>query len=362
MGKPKFRTAQSTYYEELIANHGKNIRDISNSDRIKKIIDQAIETRKPVHYDSLNTRNEGQRVWEGSTLTPIYNNQGKLIKMIIIDTDITERKDAEDLLKEKNKEILDSINYAKRLQDAILPSKQSILEHFPSSFVLYKPKDIVAGDFYWLEQVDQYVFFAVADCTGHGVPGAMVSVVCSNALNKAVMEERLTDPGEILDRITDLVIDRFGTDASVRDGMDISLCRLDQHGELAYAGAYSPLYLVNQLNEHSLDEKFKSATHWIKEIKANKQLIGWYEHRSKFTTHFIKMAPKQSLYLFTDGFYDQFGGPKGKKFKTANFKRLILKIHDKSMKEQGQIMDQTIEEWKGEFEQVDDICVIGIRI
>lgn len=358
-----FERLNQVTYDELIADRGKNIRDISNSDTIKHLIDQAIDTKKPVQYDSLNTRNEGQRVWESSTLTPIYNDQGTLTNLIIIDTDITERKDAEDLLIEKTKEIVDSINYAKRLQEAILPSRDFIKGHFPESFILYSPKDIVAGDFYWFEEIEDFLYIAVADCTGHGVPGAMVSVVCNNALNKAVIEEGLRDPGEILDRASDLVTSRFNSSSNVKDGMDISFCRIDKKKrELAYSGAYSPIYLVNQLTDVNAELKFRSETHWLKEIKANKQPIGSYEHRTKFDTHKLELEENQALYLFSDGYYDQFGGEKGKKFKTANFKRLLLKIHGNPMSSQIKSLSDSLEEWKGDFEQVDDICVIGLKI
>lgn len=358
-----FERLNQVTYDELIADRGRNIRDISNSDTIKRLIDQAIETKKPVQYDSLNTRNEGQRVWESSTLTPIYNDNGVLTNLIIIDTDITERKDAEDLLIEKTKEMVDSMNYAKRLQEAILPSKEVIASHFLSSFILYSPKDIVAGDFYWFEEIEDYLYIAVADCTGHGVPGAMVSVVCSNALNKAVIEEGLRDPGIILDRASDLVTSRFNSSSNVKDGMDIAFCRIDKKKrELAYAGAYSPIYLVNQRSSEDLEIKFQTDTHWLREIKANKQPIGSYEHRTSFNTHLVQLDENQSLYLFSDGYYDQFGGVKGKKFKTANFKRLILKVHNDSMESQLKSFSDSLDVWKGDFEQVDDICIIGLKI
>jgi PAS domain S-box-containing protein len=357
-------------YEELIAERGRNIRTISNNENVSKIIDQAISTRTPVQYESLNITKTGERVWESSTLTPIFDEHGVLKKLIIIDSDVTERRDAEDQLKEKNKEILDSINYAKRLQEAILPTTSTMRKHLPNSFVLYKPKDIVAGDFYWMEEMDGYTYLAVADCTGHGVPGALVSVVCSNALHKATIEEELKEPGKILDRVAELVIDRFGkNDREVRDGMDIAFCRLNKNKtELAYAGAYNPLWIISSANTLTVDE-MSSVSPVVNqnnknlfEIKANKQPIGWHENRTEFQTHYITITPGSSIYLFSDGYADQFGGVKGKKFKTANLKKLFLKLHNQQSDEQCKLLNETFENWRRQFEQVDDVCIVGIQV
>ncbi|MGE0567824.1 MAG: PP2C family protein-serine/threonine phosphatase [Bacteroidia bacterium] len=204
----------------------------------------------------------------------------------------------------KNHEIIDSIVYAKRIQEAIMPPIEEIYETVPESFVLYKPKDIVAGDFYFAEQKGDYFIIAAADCTGHGVPGAMVSVVCSNALNKAVGELGLVKPGEILDKVTELVVETFKKSLhDVKDGMDISLCVIDlKSREIAWAGANNPLWYIEGESE-------------MQEIKATKQPIGKSEVYKPFNTHSLKLSKGSLLYLFTDGFADQFGGPKGKKFK-----------------------------------------------
>ena len=263
------------------------------------------------------------------------------------------------IVEQKNKEITDSILYAKRLQKAILPSAEQIKKYLPNSFVYYLPKDIVAGDFYWLETgieaLETTVYFAAADCTGHGVPGAMVSVVCSNALTKAVIEEKITEPGKILDRTRELVIERFAKSSEeVKDGMDISLCAIDFNKmTLQWAGANNPLWIVRK-NEHQVAE--------LVEAKPDKQPIGKVENPQPFTTHTIELQKGDTIYIFTDGFADQFGGEKGKKFKYKSFKELLLSIQDKSMDEQKQIIEQTFINWKGELEQVDDVCVIGVRM
>jgi len=260
-------------------------------------------------------------------------------------------------LEHKNQEILASITYAKRLQDAILPAKDYWRNAFPESFVLYKPKDIVAGDFYWMEQVnnvngDELLFFAAADCTGHGVPGAMVSVVCCNALNRSVLEFGLIDPGQILDKSRELVIATFEKSSeNVMDGMDISLCCLNKNTlELNWAGANNPLWY----NPKGTDE--------LIEIKPNKQPIGSYMELKAFTTHSIILEKGTSIYLFTDGYADQFGGRDGKKFKYKQFKESILSNSKIDMSQQKENLTKTFERWKGDFEQVDDVCVIGIQV
>ncbi|MBK9192697.1 MAG: tetratricopeptide repeat protein [Crocinitomicaceae bacterium] len=260
------------------------------------------------------------------------------------------------IVEEKNKEITDSINYAKRIQAAILPPDRLVKNFLPDSFVLYKPKDIVAGDFYWLHQADDEILFAAADCTGHGVPGAMVSVVCNNALNRSVREYGLKDPGKILDKTREIVIAEFEkSDEEVKDGMDISLVAIQSEFEngkrkLNWAGANNPLWI---LRKGSIE---------IEEIKPDKQPIGKYADAKPFKTNGINLQKGDALYIFTDGYQDQFGGEKGKKFKASNLKNLIIENKEKSMTEQKEIINSAFEGWKGNLEQVDDVCVIGLRI
>lgn len=246
------------------------------------------------------------------------------------------------------KEITDSISYAKSIQSAILPSKKVVRKLFKESFILYKPKDIVAGDFYWLEERAGKVLFAAADCTGHGVPGAMVSVVCNNALNRAVREYDLIEPGAILDRTRKIVKEEFEkSEEEVNDGMDIALCSLDGH-QLKYAGAHNPLWIIR-------DGK-------ILETKADKQPVGKFERQQPYTTHTFELQKGDSIYIFSDGYVDQFGGEKGKKFKIKAFRQLLLDVQEKVMTEQKAIINQTFENWKGSLDQVDDVCVFGVRV
>lgn len=259
-------------------------------------------------------------------------------------------EEAHGQLEEKNEEILDSISYAKRIQTAILPPDKLVKEYLKNSFILYKPKDIVAGDFYWMERQDGKVLFAAADCTGHGVPGAMVSVICNNGLNRSTREFGLSDPGEILSKTRDLVIAEFEkSEEEVKDGMDIALCALEGN-KLRYAGAHNPLWII------------RNGISQVEEIKADKQPIGKYANPKPFTTHEIELNPGDTFYIFSDGFADQFGGEKGKKFKSANFKKLLLSIQHESIDHQKARIEQAFGSWKGQLEQLDDVCVIGVRV
>jgi len=271
------------------------------------------------------------------------------LKNVILEEQKHEVEVQKEIIETKHAEIQSSINYAKRIQSAILPSLKIVKEYLNDSFILYKPKDIVAGDFYWLEHKDGKILFAAADCTGHGVPGAMVSVVCNNGLNRSVREYGLTDPGEILNKTREIVIAEFEkSEDEVRDGMDIALCALDGN-VLKYAGAQNSLWIIRKGAEE------------IEEIKADKQPIGRHSRVKPFTTHTITLEKGDTFYIFSDGYYDQFGGDLGKKLKSPNFKKLLLSMQNQSMDKQRELIDQAFYDWKGNLEQVDDVCVIGVR-
>lgn len=253
-----------------------------------------------------------------------------------------------EIIEDAHKEITDSINYSKRIQTAILPSIHKFNQLLPSSFVLYKPKDIVAGDFYWLEKKNNKTFFAVADCTGHGVPGAMMSVICTNALNRALNEFNANEPSLILDKTKELVLESLKTNLnSVKDGMDIALCSLEDN-ILSYSGANIKLYLIREGN--------------LMEFKADKQPIGQYiiEH-SPYTNHKIELKKGDQIYLVTDGFVDQFGGEKLKKFKSTRLKKELIEGALLPIESQKEFFDITFESWKGNLEQLDDVCFMGVN-
>lgn len=257
------------------------------------------------------------------------------------------------LLEEKNKEVFDSIKYAKRLQEAILPNNEFIKKLFPESFVFYKPKDIVSGDFYWFEHWGNKKMFAAVDCTGHGVPGAFMSIVGYNLLNQAINEHGLTKPNLVLNElnkgITKTLKQTF-EDSAVKDGMDIAMCSYDEKTNLLeYAGAFNSLWLLRE--------------NAIIEIKADKQPVGLFlgEELKSFTNNEIAIQKGDTVYVYTDGFADQFGGPKGKKFKYKQLQSILLANASKSMIEQKTVLEKSIIDWQGNLEQIDDILIIGIR-
>jgi serine phosphatase RsbU (regulator of sigma subunit) len=254
----------------------------------------------------------------------------------------------------KNKDITDSIKYAKRIQLAFLP-KSGFEKEFPDNgFILYKPKDIVSGDFYWMEKKGNEVLIAAVDCTGHGVPGAFMSIVGFNLLNQAVNEHGTTKPSDILDEMNAGVTDtlrQYEDEATVKDGMDIALCNINYDTlVLQYAGAYNSLWITR-------DEK-------LIELNANKFPVGTFvgETVRKFDNQSFQLQKGDNIYLFTDGYADQFGGPLGKKFKYKQLQQLLKDNSTKPAKEQKAVLVKTFENWIGRLEQVDDVLIIGIRV
>jgi serine phosphatase RsbU (regulator of sigma subunit) len=252
------------------------------------------------------------------------------------------------------KHVTDSIKYAKRIQEAILPPDSLIKRIMPNSFVLYKPKDIVSGDFYWLDEKDGKTMFAAVDCTGHGVPGAFMSIVGYNILKHAVNNNNFTTPALILDALNEGVSETLHhghEESNAKDGMDLSFCTIDYKSlELQFAGAYNPLYLIREGK--------------LLQTKADKFPIGLFlgEEKRKFTNHKIQLQKGDCVYIFSDGYADQFGGPNGKKFMANHFRDLLLDVHKHPIDKQRDILNKTIEEWRGPLDQVDDILVIGLKI
>jgi serine phosphatase RsbU (regulator of sigma subunit)/uncharacterized protein HemY len=276
-------------------------------------------------------------------------------------------------LKEKNDEILDSISYAKRIQDAFLPLPEVFHRVFNDGFLFFQPKDVVSGDFYWFysdwneaTQQTQTRFIAAADCTGHGVPGALMSMICANALNEVVVNKGISDTGKILDATRNIVKQSLKSKdgTSQKDGMDISFAALHhtqdaenriQRIELQWSGANNPIWILRK------SDSDQAAYDFI-EIKGDKQPIGYFSKETEFTTHSMELIAGDTIYLFSDGFQDQFGGEKGKKFKVSQLKEKILEIQHHSMAEQQEILASTFNAWKGNLEQTDDVCFIGVRV
>ncbi|MCH2235944.1 MAG: serine/threonine-protein phosphatase, partial [Crocinitomicaceae bacterium] len=252
------------------------------------------------------------------------------------------------LVEEKNKDITDSMIYASSIQKAIITSDDYFKEMFRDFFVIYKPKDIVSGDFYWAyETKDGKKLIAVGDCTGHGVPGAMMSMLGTAFLNEIVIERKTMRPGVVLERLRKQVKRALQNNES-KDGMDMSFC-LIEGSKMTFAGANLPVYVVRDGE--------------LTEIKGDKQPIGYQPTEEKpFTEHVFELQENDTLYLFSDGYADQFGGEKGKKYKYKTFRDRLKVVSQKALKEQREIITQEFDQWKGELEQLDDVCVVGVKI
>ncbi|MES2566062.1 MAG: SpoIIE family protein phosphatase [Bacteroidota bacterium] len=268
-----------------------------------------------------------------------------------------------EVVEEKNLEIFSSLRYAKRLQGALLPPKNLLDSFFKENyFILYKPRDIVCGDFYWARKIKttltedtsrEYILIAVADCTGHGVPGAFMSLLGSNFLHQSAVEKGVNTPSEALDFLNQKIITTLNHgygEEEIRDGMDISFIAIDiKNKQLAYSGANNPIYILRNKT--------------LQTLKANKQAIGnMNDIVLPYTNQTIQLEPNDCIYLFTDGYADQFGGPRGKKLMRKKFEDVLIANSEKPMHEQQLALENTFNNWKGNLEQVDDVCVVGIRV
>lgn len=283
-------------------------------------------------------------------------------------------------IRKQKEELEDSILYARRIQRAMLPSISILEENFPNHFILFKPRDVVSGDYYWMAKREGKIFIVAADCTGHGVPGAFMSLLGISFLNEIIAKPEIEKSGEILDALREYVMTSLKQtgeeEDETKDGMDLSLIILDkQNKTIQYSGAYNPLYMVRELNS---DEKAKLKSgneldlskgslnnddYILEQVNADKMPIGISVKKFDHFSHTdLDLEPGLSLYMLSDGYVDQFGGPLGKKYMSKKFKKLILDIQDKSMEEQGKILDETLIEWIGDLDQIDDVLVVGIKI
>lgn len=254
------------------------------------------------------------------------------------------------IMHERNREITDSILYAAKIQQAILQEEEYVSKHLPEHFVLFKPKDIVSGDFYWMNEIGDDLFVSVADCTGHGVPGAFLTLLGTTFLNEITRQNHEIQPAEILEELRKRFIYELSPDGESRDGMDISLIKINlKTNEAVWAGANNPVWIINKNGEEKI-------------IEADKQSIGYAELLEPFTNHPIQLNKADMIYLFSDGYADQFGGRLGKKFRKSNLLNLIKSIHHLEMNEQKEKLNSNFEEWKGKLDQIDDVCLIGMRI
>jgi len=260
-------------------------------------------------------------------------------------------------ISKQNNEIVDSINYAQRIQSAMLPPETYISELLDEVFILYKPRDIVSGDFYWIKKVNQYIIMAAADCTGHGVPGAFMSMLGISFLNEIVQRREITQANQVLNELRYQVkqsLRQHGQPDESKDGIEMAICIIDEKNRIMqFSGAFNPLYLIR-------DEQGKPE---LTEIKADRMPLGYYQGKDKpFTNHDIKLEIGDTFYIFSDGYMDQKGGPDNKKFMSKNFKNLLLEIHEQPMYDQKKILDKTLSDWMGNNSQIDDILVVGVRV
>lgn len=294
----------------------------------------------------------GDRVMQVNAI-PEYNEQNNMESVLLVSHDITERKIIELEISQKSRKITESINYAKRIQEAILPDTSYIRQFLENSFILYKPRDIVSGDFPWFLQKGDDIFIAAVDCTGHGVPGALISLIGYFLLNNIVNIQQASSPGEILELLDEEVtktLRQDESDASTKDGMDISLCKINRRKmQIEYAGAHRPLYYM--IEEDLL------------EIRGNKFPIGGaqYKNRGRFTNTIINYKAGDSVYLFSDGYPDQFGGPKNKKFSPRRIRNIIKENEHLEIQDLSRLLDKEFENWKGNNKQTDDVLIIGIK-
>jgi serine phosphatase RsbU (regulator of sigma subunit) len=252
----------------------------------------------------------------------------------------------------KNKNLTDSLIYAQRIQEALLPSESYFRKHFPDSFIFFKPKDIVSGDFYWIGEKGDKVFVVAADCTGHGVPGALMSMIGMEIIDKAINEDNIETPSQILSVLNKGLEKTFKSEKNIgniiRDGMDIGLCQIDKSKKrMIYAGAFFPLYMIRNNS--------------LTEIKCDKIIIGLNPEGVSYTDHEIDIMEDDIFYIFSDGYVDQFGGSENKKFMYRRFRYLLMTIHSFSVDDQKSILDENFRTWMGTNVQVDDIMVIGFK-
>ncbi|MDO8999218.1 MAG: SpoIIE family protein phosphatase [Bacteroidota bacterium] len=334
---------------------GKSMKVVVHTDDLEKVIAANIKVDSGIAYDiEYRIIVENQVKWIEEKSSPIFDDNGLLIRNSGICSDITQRKTDEAMLVKKNKDITDSILYARIIQNAILVPRDEISKKIKEFFILSKPKDIVGGDFYFYKETKNSIILAVADCTGHGVPAGFMSMIGNAFLNEIVSANEDISPAEILEQLSEKIIKSLNqnrNDSESKDGMDIAiLCFENKSSTVQYAGAQNSLYLIRNKE--------------LTEIKADLFPVGIssFDKESIFTNNKLELQKGDSLYIFSDGYADQFGGELSRKFMKKQMKELLLSIQEKSMIEQEEILDKTFNNWKGKLDQVDDMLVIGVRV
>lgn len=303
----------------------------------------------------LKVKSQSEKINRGNII--IYSVAGVLIIVLVMSFFIYKSykqiKKTNIELAEKKQEIQDSINYAKHIQNAMLPEVNVLEKHFPEGFGLFLPKDIVSGDFYWFNELNNIVYFAAADCTGHGVPGAFMSMIAIDKLNQCLIDKKIDSPGAILSYLNKSIKKALKQDnlgSLSKDGLDIALCSFDKNKfELNYSGANRPLWIIR--NKELIEYKPTKVS-----------IAGFTNEDQKFDNHFIKLQKNDSIILFSDGFADQFGGEQKKKFMTKRLKEFLININDMPMGKQELELERIFNTWRGNLEQVDDVMILGFRV
>ena len=343
-------------YEDMEERIGSNIIESTNFKGLKNTMEECIQSKKSSFYTSKHHKKSGSVLWVQTTLTPILNHEGEVNKIVFIDTNVSAVKKSEvilteqkSLLETKNSQITDSFNYAKRIQQAVLPSDQTLSAVWEEYFALLNPKDIVSGDFYWFYEKENKKYLAVVDCTGHGVPGAFMTIIGNNLLNE-ILQENFNTPEEILYELHIRIKLRLGGSiiAKVIDSMDLGIIQFDTvTSKILFCGTHTSVYLV----------RGRSLT----EFKGSKETIG-FKDTIKLKTHSLEGQTGDMIYMHTDGYPDQKGGKRNKKFYYQPIRDMLINISKKEIEEQKLIVEQTFNNWKGETEQTDDVCMVGVRI
>ena len=344
--------------EELIGKTDRDVIPFDLATEYESMDREVIESKNPV-YNSVKYQKDrnGNNQWISTTKIPLMSSDNEVIGVIGVVRDITSQMEYEESLLESkerieqaHKKMLDNINYAKTIQQALLTSEETLKQCLSDSFVLYKPKDRVSGDFYYIKKIGDHLVFAAADCTGHGVSGAFLTMLGITYLHDISNVKQIDNPGKALDALRDKVKTTFESFGSENhNGLDIALCAINlETYELEYAGAYNPLYLVRDGE--------------LIEYKATRNPIGYYPKEVNFENHIIQLQKDDTLYLFSDGYIDQMGGSKKKKLKAKRFKEIILEANSYPISQQKDLLSRKLEEWSGNEEQTDDIVVMGLRI
>ena len=320
---------------------------LEKEQQIKSAQNEIVNAKKKIELQALENKNKTTLLTFAAAVLLLV-----LTLLFVVFKNNKERLKSNQLLTVKNKEVMDSIKYAQRLQNAILPPLSVINKNLSDSFILYKPKDIVSGDFYWVQNIGGTTYFAVVDCTGHGVPGAFMSIVGYNALNQAINQHKLRKPSDILNQVNREISKTLhqADNIDIEDGMDISLCMLDtKTNELEYAGA------VNGLNILRKGE--------LKIIKGDKFSIGSTKRNGReYSNHNFKLEKGDYIYIYSDGYADQFGGSKERKFMYKKLRQLLVDNSMLTTKQQKENLEKQFNVWKGDLEQIDDVCIMGVKI